>query len=319
MAYFDIFNGDADGICALIQLRQAFPRKAQLITGCKRDIELLQRVPGGAGDQLSVLDIALPKNRPALMDLLDKQAEIFYVDHHAPGEIPHHTGFSPIINTDANICTSLLINQYVRQCWIGWAVTGAFGDNLIDSAISAAQPLGLTDRQLVQLQQLGIYINYNAYGESLADLHMGPDHLYQLLTGYASPLDFIADNPGVFNLLQSAYQEDMALTQTIKPEYQTGRIAVYILPDQKWARRVNGVWGNQLANQYPDRAHAVISHNQRGGYQISVRAPLSNRTGADAVCAGFAEGGGRQAAAGINHLERHRLDELIQALELAYG
>ena len=41
MAYFDVFNGDADGICALLQLRQHTPRIATLITGVKRDIGLL--------------------------------------------------------------------------------------------------------------------------------------------------------------------------------------------------------------------------------------------------------------------------------------
>ena len=44
MAYFDVFNGDADGICALLQLRQHTPRSATLVTGVKRDIGLLSRV-----------------------------------------------------------------------------------------------------------------------------------------------------------------------------------------------------------------------------------------------------------------------------------
>jgi hypothetical protein len=42
---YDVFNGDADGICALHQLRLANPRDAVLLTGVKRDIALLQRVP----------------------------------------------------------------------------------------------------------------------------------------------------------------------------------------------------------------------------------------------------------------------------------
>ena len=41
---YDVFNGDADGICALLQLRLAEPREAQLVTGVKRDINLLSRV-----------------------------------------------------------------------------------------------------------------------------------------------------------------------------------------------------------------------------------------------------------------------------------
>jgi hypothetical protein len=36
--------------------------------------------------------------------------------------------------------------------------------------------------------------------------------------------------------------------------------------------------------------------------QVSVRAPLQRPAGAAALCLGYATGGGREAAAGINHL-----------------
>ena len=42
MTHFDVFNGDADGICALVQLRLATPIESVLITGAKREIALLQ-------------------------------------------------------------------------------------------------------------------------------------------------------------------------------------------------------------------------------------------------------------------------------------
>ena len=42
MSYIDIFNGDADGILALHQLRLTNPQKSRLITGVKRDTKLLQ-------------------------------------------------------------------------------------------------------------------------------------------------------------------------------------------------------------------------------------------------------------------------------------
>ena len=35
MRYFDVFNGDADGICALHQLRLADPLDSTLVTGLK--------------------------------------------------------------------------------------------------------------------------------------------------------------------------------------------------------------------------------------------------------------------------------------------
>ena len=315
----DVFNGDADGICALVQLRCAAPRDALLITGVKRDIALLSRVEAQAGDQVCVLDISLDKNRAALQTLLQNQVSVFYADHHFSGEIPQHPLLTALINTDANVCTSLLVNNHLQGRYLAWAVTGLFGDNLDSVARLAAEPLQLQPQQLQQLQQLGVCINYNAYGESLDDLHISPQDLYKTLAAYRSPLDFIAAQPEFFQHLQTAYQDDMRLADATPAEYADPKIAVFILPDEKWARRVSGVWGNALANRYPDRAHAVLSHNQRNGYLISVRAPLANKTGADELCNQFAGGGGRKAAAGINHLPKPELPGFIKAFGVQYA
>lgn len=42
--HYDVFNGDADGILSLLQLRLSDPRPSELISGIKRDIALLERV-----------------------------------------------------------------------------------------------------------------------------------------------------------------------------------------------------------------------------------------------------------------------------------
>ena len=63
---YDLFNGDADGICALIQLRKAAPLESTLITGVKRDINLMAQVEASAGDQVTVLDVSMDKNKTAL-------------------------------------------------------------------------------------------------------------------------------------------------------------------------------------------------------------------------------------------------------------
>ncbi len=64
MTYFDVFNGDADGICALTQWRLANPvEQAIRITGVKRDIALLSRVEAESGDDVTVLDISLDRYR----------------------------------------------------------------------------------------------------------------------------------------------------------------------------------------------------------------------------------------------------------------
>ena len=55
MTSYDVFNGDADGLCALQQLRLEHPRDAVRITGMKRDIDLLKRVSASEGDEMAVL------------------------------------------------------------------------------------------------------------------------------------------------------------------------------------------------------------------------------------------------------------------------
>ena len=70
MQAYDVFNGDADGICALLQLRLAQPREAVLVTGVKRDISLLRQLPTDHPLDVTALDISLDKNRDAVETLL---------------------------------------------------------------------------------------------------------------------------------------------------------------------------------------------------------------------------------------------------------
>jgi len=311
MTIYDVFNGDADGICSLLQLRNATPCQSELVTGIKRDIQLLAKVHASSGDRINVLDISLDKNRAELLRNLDGGADVFYVDHHFCGEIPQNSHLSTLIDTQADICTSLLINQYLcaaadKQSFPLWAVTGAYGDNLNVSAQTLAEtltePYHLSVAQMEALKSLGIYINYNGYGASIDDLHFAPDTLYKKLLPYQNPLDAIADRESMYRELESAYQEDNAHIDALKAEYETDKVALFILPNQAWARRISGVYSNDLVNQFPDRAHAVLTQNDHQGYLVSVRAPLNNKTGADELCRQFEGGGGRKAAAGINHL-----------------
>ncbi len=314
----DVFNGDADGICALLQLRLANPIKSQLITGVKRDIELLDDVKVQFGDDVTVLDISFQKNRQSVDRLLDQGANIFYIDHHLAGDIPQHKHLKTIINTDANVCTSLLVNDYLEGKYRAWAVTAAYGDNLLKPATEAAYALSLSDNQLQQLKLLGTCINYNSYGSSVADLHFAPDLLFNEMLPFSSPFDFMAENVDVYERLLAGYSEDMANANQLQTEHETENIAVYVLPDEPWSRRVSGAFSNELANQYPERAHAVVSTNSLNAYQISVRAPLSNKTGADELCSQFPNGGGRKAAAGINHLAMDQLPVFINAFADKY-
>jgi len=307
---YDVFNGDADGICALHQLHLADPADSELVTGPKRDISLLKRVHAQAGDRVTVLDIALSKNRDALDRLLAAGALVRYFDHHQPGDIPSHPNFEPHIDTDANVCTSLLVNSYLQGKQLAWAVTAAFGDNLADAARQAAAPLNLSADQLAQLQSLGECLNYNGYGETLDDLFFDPAELYRQLRPFADPFAFIAESPA-YQTLKAGYLEDMARAVAVDATEARDAGRIYMLPAEKWARRISGVFGNQLAVEAPTQAHAVLTAKPEGGFVVSVRAPLIAKSGADELCSQFETGGGRKGAAGINHLPESELGRFI--------
>jgi len=315
---YDIFNGDADGICALIQLRLAQPRESTLVTGVKRDINLLGKIDAAAGDQLTVLDVSMDKNQAGLDQALANGAQVFYVDHHFPGEIPQHEGLTAIINEAPDVCTAALVNGYLDGAHLDWAVTGAFGDNLKDTARRLASGLDISPEELSMLEALGTCINYNGYGPSLEDLHFNPEDLYRKLYAAKTPLEF-ARSSADFGKLSDGYREDMALAASLQPVHGGGDIAVFILPNEAWARRVSGVYSNDLATDNPDRAHAVLTEKDNGNYLVSVRAPLSNRQGAAELCMQFPTGGGRAAAAGINDLSTASLNAFIAAFGQAYS
>lgn len=314
----DVFNGDADGICALHQLRLVFPVSNNLVTGTKRDIGLLQSVEAGAGDEVTVLDLALDQNRDALLALLGKGAKVQYFDHHVARDIPEHPNLAATIDTSPEVCTSLLVNRHLGGNYLIWAIIGAFGDNLHEAANRAAQPLGLKPQQLATLRELGECINYNSYGESVADLHFPPAELYRILHPFKNPFVFINEN-GIFEILKQGYAEDMALARAVKPEHETPHGAAYILPAKPWSRRVSGAFGNALASASPDRAHAVLTQRGDGAFVVSVRAPQSSSSGADVLCSRFASGGGRKGAAGINRLPENELPQFMQAFDEVFA
>jgi len=315
---YDVFNGDADGICALLQLRKADPRDAILVTGVKRDINLLATVDAAAGDQITVLDVSMDTNRAALDRALANQATVFYVDHHFSGDIPQHANLTAIINEAADVCTAVLVNGHLKNRHLDWAVTGAFGDNLHDTARALAKGLDISEPDLALLEALGTYINYNGYGPALEDLHFDPKQLYLRLYAAADPLDFVHHSPD-FKKLSTGYQEDMALAEGLQPLYSKPGSAVFLLPDQAWARRVSGVYSNDLASNNPGRAHAVLTEKDNGNYLISVRAPMTNKRGAAELCLQFPTGGGRAGAAGINDLPADQLPAFVAAFEQAYA
>jgi hypothetical protein len=316
MQRIDAFNGDADGICALHQLRLAEPAESVLVTGPKRDIALLPRVAARAGDEVTVLDVSLDRNRGALEALLERGVRVRWFDHHYPGEIPSHPLFEPHIETARDVCTSILVDRYLRGRCRAWAVVAAFGDNLAPVAEALAAPLGLDGPRIDRLRDLGESMNYAAYGETEADLIVPPAELYRLIRPYADPLEFIAHERMAAELDEGRYA-DLTAAAAVPPYRASKFSAIYVLPDEPWGRRVFGAFANRLAAADPYRAYAVVVPNSHGGYTVSVRAPGAGPLNADALCREYPTGGGRAGAAGIDHLPPGELEAFIARLEQA--
>lgn len=165
MTHYDILNGDADGLCALVQLRLQQPAETTLVTGVKRDIWLLDRIKAGPGDRLTVLDISLDSNRNDLQRILVAGAQVETTPHRSPitrAGRPHRHRLGRV-------------HQPARRpASCRRAASMGHRRRLRRQPSSSARQLAATTTfsaiEIVQLQALGEALNYNAYGEAVADL-----------------------------------------------------------------------------------------------------------------------------------------------------
>jgi hypothetical protein len=312
-----VLNGDADGLCALQQLRLGGVREGVLVTGVKRDIALLARVRAARGDSCTVLDVSLEVNRAALLTLLGDGVAVAYFDHHHAGEVPVHPSFEPHLDLDAGVCTSLLVDRHLDGRHRAWAITGAFGDNLGREATALARAKGFGDAEIETLRELGVLLNYNAYGETVADLHVDPAELAGHMLPYGDPLEF-ARSSQTFHQLRAGYQADMDRARKLEPSRASPGALLYLMPDQPWARRAIGVLANELVERHVGSAVALLSPQTGGGFTVSLRIPRESAVGADIFCRGFPSGGGRRTAAGINHLPAAELERFVAEFEREY-
>ena len=312
MTRFDVCNGDADGLCAVLQWRLAHPAPATLVTGLKRQIALLQQVPAQTGDELLVCDLSMQRNLPALEQLLERGVRVRYVDHHKVDRVPPHAGLQALIDVDARVCTSLLMDRLLDGRFRPWALVGAYGDNLAGVADALAAGIGLDAAERGLLRRLGEAINYNAYGDEPADQHIAPQQLYARLARFAHPLDAWRQDPigAELDALRSA---DLQRALSLPLQAAGDGARVVTLPDAPWSRRVIGGLANALASADPQRAQAVLKAHPQGGFVVSLRAPVSAPAGADEFCRRFG-GAGRAGAAGIDRLPAEEKQRFIEAL-----
>jgi len=309
---FDVFNGDADGICAQHQWRLAHPADSTLVTGVKRDVALLQRVACGADAEVTVLDIAIDANVAALRRILDAGAQVTWFDHHSARHAFAHPRLRLVWDDAPTVCTSLLVDRHLAGRYRPWAIAAAFGDNLAGTARGLAQDMGWSEARIAALAELGTVLNYNAYGECVADLHVAPDALYRAVAPHVDPFDFIAASDE-YRMLADGYRADSALMDGLRPLVEWDHGAVYVLPDACWARRVSGVFANRLAAAGGGRAIAVLTEGSDGTFVVSVRSGEPATHAANVLCERFEGGGGRRAAAGINRLPGADVDRFVRA------
>ena len=314
--HYDVFNGDADGICSIVQLRLAHPRDSIFVTGTKRDIALLDRVHARSGDSVTVCDVSAHTNRAALDRLARDRAAVEYFDHHFAGDAPLPPGVVSHIDTSPGVCTGMLVDRHLHGRQRMWAVVAAFGDNLIEAAFDLAAPLAANAGALEALKDLGDALTHNSYSDRIDDALVPPAELARLLIARADPLRFIATS-AAYDAMDAARRGDVGLARDTQPAYVQPGAVVYVLPDAPWARRVRGIFGNEIANAHPRLAHAVVTVREDGDYAVSVRAPRAAPLGADAFCRRF-DGNGREAAAGIARLARADLDSFLAHLGAAY-
>lgn len=317
--YIDIFNGDADGILSLVQLRKAFPvdkSDQRLITGVKRDIELCRQALNTQNAQITVLDISFDKNVNEVKSLVQEN-KVEYFDHHKADKLFQHDNLSTHIDLSADICTALLVSKSINEKHHLWAIAAAYGDNLCQRAELESDKLNLTNLQREQLKEFGILVNYNGYGASIEDLHFHPADLYQELVKYDSPFDVIADESSCFHKLKKGFKDDDAKLSDLQAETK-GAVYILKLPNQSWARRISGTIGNELANKYRDKAIVIATEKANSNYLISLRAPKDKQLGASEICSKFPSGGGRAAAAGVNDLRFNELAGFVDSVNTFY-
>jgi hypothetical protein len=322
--YIDIFNGDADGIFSLIQLRKVCPvdlENQYLITGVKRDIALVKNISDNQAKcaDITVLDISFDSNERALASVLQQANSVFYCDHHQAKKLFAHERLTTVINTDPAVCTALLMNTYLQNAQPLWAIAAAYGDGLDASADLLAHQLQLTAQQKKALKELGMLVNYNGYGHAVDDLYYSPDDLYKNLIAYDSPFAVMADLASPYARLKTGYEADLAQARATPIQADIACVLVVQLPNTPWSNRISGTYGNILAAENGDKAVVIVTTNTDHSLSISLRAPKNNPYGAADVCNQFATGGGREGAAGVNALPVSELSRFVTLVSQTYS
>ncbi len=276
------YNGDADGICSMVQWGLVHGVEGKRITGVKRDIVLLDRIHPSEDDEVIVMDISLARNHSMAQKLAQGGADITWFDHHLAGD--KIESINAYIDTSDNVCTARIVEQYLGV-ESNWAQVALHGDGLSKHS------------SIPEYKELGELLNYNGYGADLTDLHFHPDELMMLCLESKTPEQFM-QSPA-FAKLKQGFDYDISNAESI-----TEQDGFFLLPNEAWARRVVGVMAHRI-NEKGAGPH-VIAIDKGSTFQISMR----GQTGIGELCAMFG-GGGRATAGGIDNLPKAEITALM--------
>ena len=276
------FNGDADGICSMVQWGLVHGIEGNTITGVKRDIELLAKIIPESGDEIICMDISLARNHSRASELSKKGFKITWFDHHLAGE--PIVGLDANIDTSSDVCTAKIVESFLG-IESDWAQVALHGDGL---SVHSSRP---------EFKELGELLNYNGYGADLDDLHFHPEKLMRLCLESKTPSNFLLTP--AFETLKKGFANDMLNVEAI---VNTG--GIYLLPDEAWARRVVGVMAHRINSTGP--GPHVIAIDKGDTLQVSLRGD----EGIGDICTMFG-GGGRETAGGIDALPKEEITALM--------
>jgi hypothetical protein len=249
MTRYYVFNGDADGLCALQQLRLVEPGDATLVTGVKRDIGLLERVNAAGADAITVLDISLDRNRRLGCCALFRPSYA--------GEVPEHPHFEPHIE---EISGSVPHTGRSPSTDASRGDRSAFGDGLprVGAAMASA-------------------IDSIIHGGDI-----GEQSISTIMPGRTSPISHsprrtanqmvpFEDPPISFGSRRRSHGWPQATGwcagKCTAACAAGARATIVVLQDEPWARRVIGVLANELA-RLPRQRHCRTLAKARGGFVV---------------------------------------------------
>ncbi|MDC3339691.1 DHH family phosphoesterase [bacterium] len=276
------FNGDADGICSMVQWGLVHGVEGNSVTGVKRDIELLANITPESGDEIICMDISLARNHSRARELCDRGFKITWFDHHLAGEPIE--GLDAHIDTSSNVCTAKIVENFLGVK-SEWAEVALHGDGL---SVHSSRP---------DFKELGELLNYNGYGADLDDLHFHPDKLMRLCLESKTPEKFL--QTPAFETLKKGFADDMRNVESINEVD-----GIYLLPNEAWARRVVGVMAHRINSTGP--GPHVIAIDKGNTLQVSLR----GNDGIGDICSMFG-GGGRATAGGIDALPKEEITALM--------